>query len=88
MNDLVANRAFRAFLAARTQDVAGDTTEQRDAARHVTDQIATVLTRRVGSHRYNLSCAVLLQFIDTYLTVYNEHIPPYLPKGHEQFGES
>jgi len=88
MNDLVENRAFRAFLAARTQGVEGDTTEQREAAQRVTKQIATVLKRRVGSVRYNLACALLLQLIDTYLTVYNKNEPPYLPEGHERFSQS
>lgn len=88
MNDLLANRAFRAFLAARTKGVQGDSTQQRECARHVTDQIAVVMSRKVGSFRYNLACSVLLQYIDAYLNEYNEHTPPYLPEGHEQFGAS
>ena len=88
MNELLANRAFRAFLAARTKGVPGDTTQQRECAQHVTDQIAVVNKRKVGSFRYNLACSILLQYIDAYLNEYNEHTPPYLPEGHEAFGES
>lgn len=88
MNNLLANRAFRAFLAARTQGVQGDTTQQHECAQHVTAQIAVVGKRKVGSFRYNLACSILLQYIDAYLNEYNEHTPPYLPEGHEQFGES
>lgn len=88
MNSLLENRAFRAFLAARTKGIPGDSTEQRETAQHVTDQIEIVLKRKVGSFRYNLACAVLLQYITTYLTVYGETEPPYLPKGHEQIGSN
>jgi len=84
MNGLLANRAFRAFLAARTTGVPGATTDQTEAAQHVTEQIKLVLTHE-GTRHYNLACSVLLQYIDTYLTLHSEDEPPYLPEGHEKF---
>jgi hypothetical protein len=88
MNDLLENKAFRAFLAARTTGVPGDAPSKKTAAEHVTSQIAIVAGCTKGSARYNLACAVLLQFIDIYLNSYGEQEPPYLPEGHEQFNPS
>lgn len=88
MNDLLANRAFRAFLAARTHGVDTDRPTQQQAALRVTRQIAKVTIRKPGSFRYNLAAATLLQFINEYLVEYGETMPPHLPEGHEQFSAS
>lgn len=86
MDSLLANQAFRAFLAARTQGIPGDSREQQEAAEHVTAQIQLVRGAAAGTTRYNIACGALLGFIDVYLTEYGEHEPPYLPEGHERLG--